>query len=195
MAPQTATPIPARPPATKAPQRDGAWKRFIASAGRGLQLLWRYRLGWLAGHAFLVVTHRGRRTGKQRRTVLYVQRYDRRTREATVISVFGDAQWLRNIRATPANRIEIALQRYVPEQRFLTTDEIFEIEKRFRRRHRIIAWGQAKLMHWPWPATDDQLRELSAELRGVTFRPENATAATRGRSTQKPQTAPRKQAT
>jgi deazaflavin-dependent oxidoreductase (nitroreductase family) len=150
---------------------SGLWKRFVARAGRGLQLLWPYRLGWLAGHSLLVLTHVGRRTGRQRRTVLYVQRYDRQTHEATVVSVWGESQWLRNIRAHPAVGVEIALQRYVPEQRFLSTDEIFAIEKRFRRRHRIIAWGQAKLMGWPWPATDEQLLELSAQLRGVTFRP------------------------
>lgn len=176
MAPHTATPTPTRPPATATRTPDGLWKRFIARAGRGLQLLWRYRLGWLAGHAFLVVTHRGRRTGKERRTVLYVQRYDRRTREATVISVFGDAQWLRNIRARPALRIEIALQSYVPEQRFLTMEEIFDVEKRFRRRHRLVARAQAKLMHWPWPASDDELRALCRELRGVKFWPRDAKA-------------------
>ena len=150
------------------------WKRFVAAVGRGLQLLWRYRLGWLAGHSLLVLTHVGRRTGKQHRTVLYVQRYDRRSREATVVSVWGDSQWLRNIRAHPAVRLEIGLQRYVPEQQFLTTEEIFAIEKRFRRRHRVIAWGQAKLMGWPWPATDEQLLTLSAQLRGVRFRPARA---------------------
>ena len=26
-------------------------------------------------------------------------------------------------------------------------------------------------MGWPWPATDKQLLELFAQLRGVTFRP------------------------
>ncbi len=103
--------------------------------------------------------------------MLYVQHYDRQTREATVISVWGDSQWLRNIRSRPAAQIEIALQRYSPEQRFLTTDEIFELEKRFRRRHRIIAWGQARLMGWPWPATDDELRELSSGMRAVVFHP------------------------
>jgi deazaflavin-dependent oxidoreductase (nitroreductase family) len=147
------------------------WKRFVARAGRALQLLWRYRLGWLAGHSMLVLTHVGRRSGKQHRTVLYVQRYDRKTREATVVSVWGESQWLRNIRAQPAVTIEIGTQRYTPEQRFLSTDEVFEIEKRFRRRHRIVAWGQAKLMGWPWPASDQELLELSAGLRGVTFRP------------------------
>ncbi len=154
------------------------WKRFVARAGRGLQLLWRYRLGWLAGHSLLMLTHVGRRSGRRHRTVLYVQRYDRQTHDATVVSVWGESQWLRNIRAHPAVGVEIALQRYVPEQRFLSTDEIFAIEKRFRRRHRIVAWWQAKLMGWPWPATDEQLLALSAQLRGVAFRPAAATVNT-----------------
>jgi deazaflavin-dependent oxidoreductase (nitroreductase family) len=157
--------------ATPRGRHSRLWKRFVARAGRGLQLLWRYRLGWLAGHSLLVLTHAGRRTGRQHRTVLYVQRYDRQTHEATVVSVWGESQWLRNIRARPAVGVEIGLQRYVPEQRFLSTDEIFAIEKRFRGRHRIVAWGQAKLMGWPWPATDEQLLALSAQLRGVAFRP------------------------
>ena len=165
------------PPAPSvATARHGAWhnrlwRRIVARAGRGLELLWRYRLGWLAGHSLLVLTHVGRRTGRQHRTVLYVQRYDRKTHEATVVSVWGESQWLRNIRVHPAVGVDIALQRYVPEQRFLSTDEIFEIEKRFRRRHRIIAWGQARLMGWPWPATNEELLALSAQLRGVAFRP------------------------
>lgn len=164
------------PPAPSAARSHGArrnrlWKNFVASAGRGLQLLWRCRLGWLTGHSLLVLTHVGRRTGRQYRTVLYVQRYDRRTHEATVVSVWGESQWLRNIRAHPAVGVEIDLQRYVPAQRFLSTEEIFAIEKRFRRRHRIVARGQAKLMDWPWPATDEQLLALSAHLRGVALRP------------------------
>jgi hypothetical protein len=103
--------------------------------------------------------------------VLYVQRYDPRTREAVVLSVWGESQWLRNIEAHPAVYVEVGRQRYAPVLRFLSTDEIFAIEKRFRRRHRIVAWGQAKLMGWPWPATDEQLRALSVRLRGVSFRP------------------------
>ena len=173
------------PPApSAATPRHGArhsrlWKRFVARTGRGLQLLWRYRLGWLAGHSLLVLTHVGRRTGRRHRTVLYVQRSDRQTHEATVVSVWGESQWLRNIRADPAVCVEIGLQRYVPAQRFLSTDEIFAIEKRFRRRHRIVAWGQAKLMGWPWPATDEQLLALSGHLRGVAFVPASATVNTR----------------
>ena len=85
------------------PSVNQAWKRTVGVVGRGLQMLWRLRLGWVAGHALLVVMYVGRRTGKRYRTVLYVQRYDRRTRgEATVISVWGARQWFRNITAFAA---------------------------------------------------------------------------------------------
>ena len=170
-APPKNGPTPSKREKSTSSPVSATWKRTVGFAGRGLQALWRLRLGWIAGHALLVVTHVGRRTGKRRRTVLYVQRYDRRTREASVISVWGESQWLRNIRDRPAVQVDIALQRYAPEQRFLTTEEIFELEKHFRERHRIIAWGQARLMGWPWPATDDELRRLSSGMRAVAFRP------------------------
>ena len=127
-----------------------------------------------------MLTHIGRRTGKRYRTVLYVQRYDDRTRAATVISVWGNSQWFRNISAAPAAQVEIGRQRYEPRQRFLGAEEIVELEKRFRGRHRIIARAQAKLMSWPWPATEEQLRNLCDGLRAVAFAPRDTSVATLG---------------
>ncbi len=93
---------------------SAAWKRTVGAVGSVLQVLWRIRLGWATGHVFLLLTHIGRHIGKRYRTVLYVQRYDRRMREATVISVWGNSQWFRNISATPAAQVQIGLQRYEP---------------------------------------------------------------------------------
>ncbi len=50
-------------------------------------------------------------------------------------------------------------------------DDIVAIEKEFRREHPWIARGQALLMHWPWPATDVQLKTMSEHMRAVTFSP------------------------
>ena len=130
------------------------WKRTVTAVGGGLQLQWRIRLGWIVGHGLLVLTHVGRHTGKQYRTVLYVQRYDDRSREATVISVWGDSQWFRNISAKPAAQVETGLQRYAPQQRFLNAEEIVELEKRFRTRHRIIAWGALRAVAFAPRSTD-----------------------------------------
>jgi deazaflavin-dependent oxidoreductase (nitroreductase family) len=159
---------------------SAACKRTVAAVGDVSQILWRIRLGWATGHALLVLTHIGRRKGKRYRTVLYVQRYDNRTREATVISVWGDSQWYRNISAAPPAQVEIGRQRYEPRQRFLSAEEIVELEKRCRVRHRIIAWAQAKLMGWPWPAAEEQLRNLSDGMRGVAFAPCGTSATALG---------------
>jgi hypothetical protein len=47
------------------------------------------RVGWLLGHRFLMLTHRGRRTGRVYRTVLEVVARDEVTREAVVMFAFG----------------------------------------------------------------------------------------------------------
>jgi hypothetical protein len=50
--------------------------------------LYRARLGWLLGHRFLLLTHRGRKSGKIHQTVLEVVRYDPATRESVALSAW-----------------------------------------------------------------------------------------------------------
>ena len=147
------------------------WPRFVDRAGHGIERLYRWRLGWLFAYRLALLTHEGRRSGTIYRTALYVQRYDPDTGKITVVSVWGESDWLRNIRKKPATLIEIGRRGFVPEQSFLTTDEIVAIEKAFRSEHPWIAKGQAFLMHWPWPATDDQLKATCEQMRAVTFSP------------------------
>ena len=52
--------------------------------------LYRYRFGWLLGHRFLLLTHRGRKTGRVHQTVLEVIAYDSATRESIVLSGWGE---------------------------------------------------------------------------------------------------------
>ena len=65
--------------------------------------------------------------------------------------------------------LQIGRLSFVPEQEFLSTDDIVAIEKEFRREHRWIARGQALLMHWP--ATDVQLKTMCEQMRAVAFSP------------------------
>ena len=151
--------------------RRGWWPRVVSRAGRGVERLYRWRLGWLFGHRLAVVIHVGRRSGRTYRTVLYVQRYDPKTREVTVVSVWGESDWLRNIRSAAATRVEIGRDSFTPAQRFLTANDIVDIERAFRRDHPLLTRGQVRLMHWPWPATDTQLAAISEPMRAVTFAP------------------------
>jgi hypothetical protein len=60
-------------------------------AALGLGRLYRWRLGWLFGHRFALLTHVGRRSGKTYRTALWVYRYQPDTGQVTVVSVWGKA--------------------------------------------------------------------------------------------------------
>ena len=80
---------------------DGTLRRLF----RAPVYLYRWNCGWLLGHRLLLLIHIGRRTGLRRHTVLEVMDYRKKGPEAVVMSAFGrNADWLRNIEATPARR-------------------------------------------------------------------------------------------
>ena len=133
-----------------------------------------YRRGWgrLLGHVFLLITHVGRRTGKPRETVAMALTYDRETREAVVCSAWGAAtDWIRNLHANPALRIQIGSESYVPSHRFLSEDESMAVALEFRRRHpwrlrlvsRILGWGNLD--------SDEAFREVVRARPFVLFQP------------------------
>ncbi|MGZ6320715.1 MAG: nitroreductase family deazaflavin-dependent oxidoreductase, partial [Ktedonobacterales bacterium] len=77
--------------------------------------LYRARLGWLLGHRFLLLTHRGRKTGMIRHTVLEVVHFDPATRESTVLSAYGErADWYHNLLVHPAVEVQTGWSLYVP---------------------------------------------------------------------------------
>jgi deazaflavin-dependent oxidoreductase (nitroreductase family) len=148
------------------------WPRLVARVGHLIDRLYRWRLGWLFDHRFAVLTHVGRRSGKTYRTALWVYAYHPGAGQVTVVSVWGESDWYRNIRKTPATLVQLGRRTIIPgRQEFLSTDDIVAIEKAFRHEHPWIARGQALLMHWPWPATDEQLKIMSDNMRAVTFSP------------------------
>ena len=134
---------------------------------------WLYRigLGWLLGHRFLMLTHTGRRSRRRYQTVLEVAQYDPRTGASVVISAWGDrADWLRNIQAAPAIEIESTGRRYVPDQRFLSPNEVYVIMHAYLR-HRRWARGIARRLFGLHFDGSDVHSEEAAMLRGVEFQP------------------------
>jgi deazaflavin-dependent oxidoreductase (nitroreductase family) len=143
------------------------WSKWL---GKWLILVYRFHLGWLMGHRFLLVTHRGRSTGKVRRTGVMVLRYDRRSREAFVVAGRAKADWYRNIHAYPALEVALGRERYRPEQRFLEVEEIAELLAWSRQRHPVKARIQSLFFHWPWDLSNQELLDLGRSLGGVAFR-------------------------
>lgn len=102
--------------------------------------LYEHGWGWLLGHRFLALTHRGRKTGRHYVTLLEVVRWTPETREAVVVSGFGpDAQWYRNVLADGAEELRIARVRYPARARVLTHDEAVAVLADYERRNRLVA--------------------------------------------------------
>ena len=134
-------------------------------------MLYRLNLGWLLGHRMLLVTHQGRRTGQIHQTVLEVVRYDVESREAIVVSAWGErGDWYRNLRASPAVEVAIGSERYQPTQRFLTTDEIEAELKDYQRRHPRLIRAFGAWLGFPVDGTDEALRRFAESVRMVAFR-------------------------
>jgi deazaflavin-dependent oxidoreductase (nitroreductase family) len=134
--------------------------------------LYRARLGFLAGHRFLLLTHRGRQSGRLYDTPLEVVRYDPARREATVISAWGDAaDWYRNVRANPVVRARIAGEDYQAHARFLDREETIAVLREYARRHPGAARLAPAVLGWNLLASEADLAELAGRVRAVAFSP------------------------
>jgi deazaflavin-dependent oxidoreductase (nitroreductase family) len=134
--------------------------------------LYRLELGWLPGHRFLMLTHRGRKTGLLRQTVLEVIHYDPPTSESIVIAALGErADWYRNIQAGPPLEVQTGHLRYVPQHRFLTEDEAYEVLTTFLQAHPFEARVATILLGWEYDPTEAGRRRLARTVRLVAFRP------------------------
>ena len=147
--------------------------RWFANAPR-----WFYRLGlgWVLGYRVMQLTHRGRKTGQIRRTILEVLHYDPQTREVVVVSGWeGITDWYRNITHEPALEVRISWVVYQPTQELLAPDEtarlIFALFARHPREVRFV--GQ--ILGIDPQAPEPVLRaRLETFFRGVRFRPAHA---------------------
>jgi deazaflavin-dependent oxidoreductase (nitroreductase family) len=65
-----------------------------------------------------------------------VLRYDQRTHAAVICSAWGkDSDWIRNLQARPALKVQLGRKVFTPGQRFLSADESMAVLAGFQRRH------------------------------------------------------------
>lgn len=141
--------------------------------------LYRWRLGPLMGHRFLLMTYRGRRTRRTLRTVLEVIRCDPRSHESVVLSGYGPtAGWYLSIRSEPALRIQTGTQDYAPRQRFLEPAEASRVAGQLCHEHRFEARLVPRvlaMMGAPGIDPSQDAREVIASLPMVAFQPPEST--------------------
>ncbi len=135
-------------------------------------VIYSLNLGWIFGHRFLLLTHRGRKSGLIHRTPLEVIHYDRSTRTSTVISAWGEkSDWYRNIQTTPALQIQTGRDRYVPVQRILTEPERDRELELYAKSHGPSAKVLSRMFQFKFADDTEERRKFAAACRMVAFRP------------------------
>lgn len=134
-------------------------------------VLYRLNLGWVLGRRFMQLTHIGRLTGKVRRTILAVLKFDEKTKEIFAVSAWKGSDWYYNVQSSPALQVESGLDRYIPEQRTLSAEEITTAFLDYRKQHPIFSRIVCRIPGWKWDSTYEEFLALAGTLRGVSFKP------------------------
>lgn len=136
-------------------------------------LIYRVGLGRLLGRRFLLLVHRGRKSGLERKSVLEVIRYEADPPAAAVLSGWGErSQWFRNLRAAPPVAVEIGGERWLePQWEVLEPDQVVEAVEEYRRNHRLLMSSLDRFFGWPQNASEEERRRLTRDLCVVVFRP------------------------
>lgn len=157
-------------------RRPSGWRRWLLDLPLMLDAL---HPNVLLGDRFVIIVHRGRRSGRVRRTALEVVRHDPVTGEIVVASGWGaQAGWYRNLRAAPALEIHHGRRRFRPVQRFLREAEAAAIMRDYAADHPRAARLLGSWMTGSeFDGSADAIARLVARVPFVAFRPAAPTRA------------------
>ena len=137
-----------------------------------------YRHGWgrLLGTTFMLLVHAGRKTGQPHLMTAMVMRWDPSTREVVIFSGWGpNSDWVRNLRARPALRVDVGRESYAPQHRFLSEDESVAVASDFVRRHPYRVLLASRILDWPDLHSEAAVRDFVRTHPFVALRPADAT--------------------
>ena len=135
-------------------------------------VLYRCGLGWMLGRRLLMLTHIGRKSGQERRTVLEVVRRDDAEGVFIVCSGWGPkAQWFRNILAEPLVRVTAGTRTRPAHARPLSPEEAeAEIRDYASRYPRAIRMLSRIFLGGKFSGSDAEFAALSQALPVVELR-------------------------
>lgn len=137
--------------------------------------LYRWRLGWLLGHRFLLLEHRGRRSGRRHETVLeVVSRHP--GGEVLVLSGWGrSSDWFLNVVSHGRVRVTVGRRRYAVACRELPEDEAAAVLADYEYRNRfvrpVLNRVLSSLVGWRYDGSEASRRRLVRQLPMVAFSP------------------------
>lgn len=133
-------------------------------------VLYRLGLGWLFGWRFMHLVHIGRKSGQERHVVLEVVDIDRESLRVYVASGWGErSDWVRNISAHPAVRIQIASQNWPAQAQRLTPEEGAELFVRYGRKHPSALQNLARVMGYRIQREEADYRALGELVPAFVF--------------------------
>lgn len=144
----------------------GLWKQVLKAPS----YLFRWRLAFLMGSRFIMITHVGRMSGRTFQTVVEVVERDGATGEYIVCSGTGPrADWYRNIVARPAREVQVGNRAWTPEQRLVPVDEAADRFARYETEHPSTARRLLSSMGRSYDGTDRGRREMITDMPMVAF--------------------------
>lgn len=136
--------------------------------------IWLYNvhLGWLLGNRFVLLAHTGRKSGRFRKTVLEVVRYNKTNGEVIVASGWGTkSDWFQNVTVNP--KIEICIgnkhsfaiaERLLPE---VGAQELLEYSRRYP-----LTWRElVRFMGYRLDGTEEDILAMGRMVPMFLFKP------------------------
>lgn len=124
--------------------------------------LFRLRLGWLLGERFLLLTHRGRKSGLPRQTVLEVLQHDKAGDTYAVLSGWGEkADWRRNVEKTPDVVIHVGSRQFPAHATRLDSADSERIILDYARRNPLAIRVLPRMMGYKIDGTEEDMRALA----------------------------------
>jgi deazaflavin-dependent oxidoreductase (nitroreductase family) len=139
--------------------------------------LYRARLGWLLGYRFVLLTHIGRKSGQERKSVLEVVRYDKANGACVVASGWGHkSDWFKNITANPNITFQVASRRSAGIAERLSPEAAAQELADYARRHPAAFRELAAFMGYRLDGTEEDIRAAGRMLPMFLFRPQKEAA-------------------
>lgn len=138
------------------------WRRAVF---RAPVHLYRWRLGWLLGSRFCLLTHTGRSSGLPRQVVLEVTGRDPDTGAILVASGFGtSSQWYRNISHDARVRVQVGRHTGQALARPLTSEESGQAMARYASQHPRAALQLLRICGLAGEATEEDFYQVGRDF-------------------------------
>ena len=134
--------------------------------------IWLYHvgLGGLLGTRFLMLTHTGRKSGKNRHTVLEVVRYEKVGPKFTVAVGFGTgSDWYKNIQKDPHITVQCGRKRWEMVAVFLSPEQAGDALLEYNQHHPIAMRELARFMGYRIDGSLDSIHALGEYIPMVIF--------------------------